>query len=114
VRVLEAEFETRVQDRVTQLLKETVLPQYNQEHDRHVAFNNAYRGVMTRDEYKRLLQFVHPDRHAQDEATQKKAAALFTLLQKKEELLCGVSAKDTRASSLPRTVEELLKRRARA
>jgi uncharacterized protein (DUF4415 family) len=109
-RLADREFDERVRAEVTRRLDEDVLPTYAEEYERYKAFNDAWRGVFSHQEYKTLKGFLHPDRHPNEPD---KAARLFRLVNEKEEILCGIkeSVKNSRPATLPQTVAELMKRR---
>lgn len=109
-RLADREFDERVRAEVTRRLDEDVLPTYAEEYERYKAFNDAWRGVFSHQEYKTLKGFLHPDRHPNEPD---KAARLFRMVNEKEEILCGIkeSVKNSRPATLPKTVAELMKRR---
>lgn len=110
-RLADREFDERVRAEVTRRLNDDVLPTYAEEYERYKAFNDAWRGVFTHQEYKILKGFLHPDRHPNEPD---KAARLFRLVSEKEEILCGIKESDKkgRPDTLPKTVAELMRRRA--
>jgi len=102
-RLADREFDERVRAEVTRRLDEDVLPTYAEEYERYKAFNDAWRGVFSHQEYKTLKGFLHPDRHPNEPD---KAARLFRLVNEKEEILCGIkqSVARERPATLPKTV----------
>ena len=85
-----------------------LLPSYSDEYRRYKRFNDAYKGVFSKTEYKRLLSCLHPDRVSDD--LKEKFEDAFNLVKGKEELLCGSKQNDN-PSSLPSTVADLMARR---
>ena len=102
-RLMDLQFEQRVKEHMEEILK-----LYAEEYDRYKAFNEAYSGVFTDDEYRLLISVLHPDR-CQPERAQQFAKA-FHLIKSKEEVLCKIKPND-RPASLPASLEELLSRR---
>jgi len=102
-RLMDLQFEQRVKEHMEEILK-----LYADEYDRYKAFNEAYSGVFTDEEYRLLISVLHPDR-CQPERAQQFAKA-FHLVKSKEEVLCKVKPND-RPKSLPSSLEELVSRR---
>jgi len=106
-RLLEMEIEDRITDRLNE-----ILPTYSTEYDQYQAFNNAYQGPLTREEFKRLLSCLHSDKlPGLDEDSRRRYDTMFRIIKEKQQLLCGLSESEKSSGSLPRTVEELLARR---
>lgn len=87
---------------------EEVLKLYAEEYDRYKAFNEAYTGVFSDEEYKLLISVLHPDRCQPERA--KQFAKAFHLIKSKEEVLCKVKTND-RPTSMPSTLADLMARR---
>lgn len=102
-RLLELKFEQRVKEHMEEILK-----LYAEEYDRYKAFNDAYSGIFTDEEYRLLISVLHPDRCQPERA--KQFAKAFHLVKSKEEVLCKVKQND-RPTSLPSTLEELMSRK---
>lgn len=106
IRLARRNVEYEIQQRVTAELNE-ILPMYNREHAEYQNYNNAYEGVMTWKEYKKLLAILHSDR-IQDEELKKKFDDMFNFIKQKESLLCGRKESDKTTGTLPATVAELM------
>jgi hypothetical protein len=72
--------------------------------------NESYSGVFSDEEYRLLISVLHPDRCQPERATQ--FAKAFHLIKSKEEVLCKIKPND-RPTSLPKTLDELMRRRVR-
>jgi hypothetical protein len=102
-RLMDLQFEQRVKEHMDEILK-----LYAEEYDRYKAFNDAYSGVFSDDEYRLLISVLHPDRCPPERAQQ--FAKAFHLIKSKEEVLCKVKQAD-RPNAMPSTIEELMARR---
>lgn len=89
-----------------------MLDQCNAIAAKHKAVIAAYKGVFTRTEYKSLLGMLHTDRlHGLDDEQRAKYERMFNLVKSKELALCG-DDEPTGPSTLPKTVADLMARRA--
>ena len=108
-RVLDLEYEARIQERVKEDLQ-SMLDMYNAENKKHKAIIAAYKGVFTKNQYKAVLGSLHPDRIPNiDDVTKARLEKSFILVESKKLELCGSDANDTRGSTLPKTVNDLMK-----
>lgn len=106
-RVLDAEYEIRIQERVKVELQ-IMLDDYNRVSDKHKAVIAAYKGVFTRSEYKSLLSVLHSDRYQNlDDVQRAKLEKGFNLVKSKEFELCGDDG-SVEGVTLPKTVSELM------
>jgi hypothetical protein len=110
-RALDAEHEYHLQKRIKEELNR-ILPGYRKRDQEHLDTINAYKGVFSRAEYKLVLGLLHSDNlPGIDELRRARYDKAFDLVKRKERWLCGLKESDKVESSLPETVEELLKRR---
>ena len=108
-KILDNEFNERVNERVTEKLR-PMLADYNRENDKNVAANEAYKGVYTEKEYKMILGALHADRYQNlDETQLSRLNRAFQLVESKRWQLAAI--RDDTPSTLPKTVEDLLKMR---
>lgn len=106
-RVLDVEYEIRIQERVKVELQ-IMLDDYNRVSDKHKAVIAAYKGVFTRSEYKSLLSVLHSDRYQNlDDVQRAKLEKGFNLVKSKEFELCGDDG-SVEGVTLPKTVSELM------
>ena len=111
IRLLDAEAEYHLQERLKQEL-EVFLPDYNEAHDKNIAFVNSYHGVMTHGEYKLVIGLLHADKYPEiDDVQRARLDKGFHLMKIKKELLCGLSDRNKLSNSLPKTVADLWARR---
>lgn len=112
VRRQEAQFEMQVQAEVTARLEqhwnEYLLPTYGERlRERDMLMQRAM--PFTNDEFRRLLACMHPDCQNLDQR-----AEAFELLKSRQVLLREPRAEELTGLALPRTIEELLARKAQA
>jgi len=108
-RVLDLEYEARIQERVAEDLQ-SMLDMYNAENKKHKAVIAAYKGVFTKTQYKSVLGSLHPDRIPNiDDITKARLEKAFSLVESKKLELCGSNANDSNGSTLPKTVNDLMK-----
>jgi hypothetical protein len=81
---------------------------YVKEYDRCKAINSAWKGFLTDDEYRLVISCLHPDRAPADRVKQYEKA--FHIVKSKEDIFLAAK-KDPNETTMPRTVEELMKRR---
>jgi hypothetical protein len=110
-RKLQAEFERAVQDELQRALNDTVLPQYNKEREDYRRVIAARKGIMTRATYRMILSCLHPDRVTDPEQKERYAKAFHAFTELKL-VLCDEKEMPTTPSPIPRTYEEMMKRRA--
>jgi hypothetical protein len=87
------------------------LDQYNENARHYEKVLSMRRGVMSRTEYRSILSCLHPDR-IQDETLKKRYADAFHLFTKLEKAVLNERESPTKPSDLPKTVDELMRRRA--
>jgi hypothetical protein len=107
-RRLEAEFEQRVRDEIKKRVDDIVLPSYLQKKEHYERVIAARNGVMSKETYRLILASLHPDRGASVETLNRAFLAFRNL----ELTLCSEKESPTQPWDLPRTYEEMLKRRA--
>jgi hypothetical protein len=109
-RMLDAEYEMRIQERVKVELQ-IMLDDYNAVNAKHKQVIAAYKGVFSKSEYKTLLGILHPDRyHNIDDVQRARLEKAFNLIKAKEFELCGDDGA-VQNVSLPKTVADLMARR---
>ena len=110
-RKLEVEIEQQTRAKVWRWLTDDLLPNYRKKEEHYNIIISHRKGIMKRPEYRSILSCLHPDR-IQDEHLKKRFAHAFNLFTKLEKLVLDEKESPTDLSSLPKTVEELMKRRA--
>jgi len=105
IRLARKHIEYEIQTRVTEQLQ-SILPMYKKKAEEYDRIKKAYKGVLTNTEFKKLLAFLHSDRH-QDDLMKKKADVLFKLIKGKEDLLCQAKSNGN-TGSLPDNVADLM------
>jgi hypothetical protein len=104
-RHLDMQMEERIKERL-----QSALDMYVKEYDRYKEFNDAWKGLLTDDEYRLVISCLHPDRAPPDRVKQYEKA--FHIVKSKEDVLLAARP-DSGPSTMPRTVEELMARRNR-
>jgi hypothetical protein len=103
---LDLEFEGRVSGEIKRRLEESVLPHYNETRGKYEMVINAYKGIMSKLQFRKLLMCLHPDRSASNTVL----AEMLIWLRERETLFVK---KEDRAPSggrlFPKTVAELMK-----
>lgn len=112
IRAAERKVKIQFDQAVQKAVEEKVTPIYeksSREIDYYQKFTDAYSGVLTYEEFKSLLGFVHPDRNP---GREEKAATLYKMLLEKQEVLCGKKSEplENKPGSLP-SLQEILQRR---
>lgn len=110
IRDLDAAFEQRVIDEYRRRLDDWVLPYYQQKVDEADAVIKARKGVMTRALFRQILACLHPD-NVQDEQRKKRFGDVFGTFRELELVLCSEKELPTETHGMPRTYEDLMKRR---
>jgi hypothetical protein len=110
-RKLEMEFEPRLQQRLQELLADTVLPAYNKSYAEYQEVTKARKGLMDRTTFNKIRRCLHPD--SRQSVSDERLHEAFQLFSKMELLLLDESQHPTASFKMPRTYEELmaLKRR---
>jgi len=106
-RRLQASFEQAVLDEVKRRIDKTVLPHYNKQAFEHRQIIEARKGVMTRKDYLLIASCLHPDQSASKE----RLADAFIAFTKHELALCAEKEMPTSGAPIPRTYDEMMKRR---
>lgn len=109
-RRIELEFDTRVAKAAYDYLGETLLKHLKDKEADASRVLKSRKGVMTREEYRKIMSCLHPDA-VTDEAKKPRYEEAFRIFQPLELVLCSEKEMPTKPSDLPRTVEELLKRK---
>jgi len=108
---LQAEFGRQVQAEIARALEETVLPSYQKDIAEARQIKEGRKGVMKRETYRLILACLHPDR-VSDADLKAKYTKAFNAFSAIELLLCDEKEMPTITSTIPRTYEEMMKRRA--
>jgi hypothetical protein len=103
-------YTTDVQKGVHEMLKDTVLPYYEDAKKMYERAFNSARGLLTEKEYKQLLRCLHPD--TRSHAPAKDLDAAFMLVRSLELSLMLKEHRKNVVFSIPTTMEELLARKA--
>jgi hypothetical protein len=88
-----------------------MLDQHNENAKHYELVLKRRTGIMSKAEYRSILSCLHPDR-VQDEALKRRFEHAFNVFTKLEKAVLAEADSPTPPSGLPKTVEELLKRRA--
>jgi hypothetical protein len=110
-RRLAGEFEQAVQAELERAVNETVLPAYNKEKAEFRRVIESRKGITTRATYRLILSWLHPDRWT-DAGQKEQVAKAYHAFQKLELVLCNEKEMPTNSTPIPRTWEEMQKRRA--
>jgi hypothetical protein len=102
-RLLDQQMEERIKERL-----QSALDMYVKEYDRYKEFNDAWKGLLTDDEYRLVISCLHPDRAPADRIKQYEKA--FHIIKSKEDVLLAAK-QEPKQTTMPRTVEELMARR---
>lgn len=103
---MESEFDQRLQAAIRKHITEFVLPMYAEKlelADRILATNKK---PFTIEEYRKLLGALHPDSSSVERRTE-----MFRIVKEREALLRPADKDKPLSGDLPKTIEELLKRR---
>jgi len=106
IKQYQKKLDNELEDRITERLS-AILPMYAEEYERYQVINQAYEGVLSREEFKRLLSCLHPDRVPDAD----KRAAMFRVIKERELQICGMKEEDKVRNTLPKTVSDLMKMR---
>ena len=109
-RRLEIEIERRVRAEAREWIQKQ-LDQYNENARHYEKVLSVRRGIMSRAEYRSILSCLHPDR-IQDETLKQRYAAAFHLFTQLEKAVLNEKESPTKPSDLPKTAEDLEKRKA--
>jgi hypothetical protein len=109
-RELDLEFEQRVQQEIRKRLNEMVLPSLNKKSADAERIIKSRKGVMTRNEYKKILGCLHPDR-VQDSDLKKRYEDAFNLFTKLELVLLDETQSPTYADKMPTNYADLMARK---
>jgi ParB family chromosome partitioning protein len=107
---LAAEFDRAVQEELKKAVDEVVLPTYNRKMEEANAIVRSRKGHMTRETFRLIWSCLHPDRVA-DDVLKAKYTQAFHAFSKMELSLCNEKEMPTTASTIPRSYEEMMKRR---
>jgi hypothetical protein len=107
---LTIEIERRVRAEMREWLQKQ-LDQYNENARHYEKVLSVRRGIMSRVDYRSILSCLHPDR-IQDEALKKRFGHAFNLFTQLEKCVLNERESPTKGSDLPKTVDELMKRKA--
>lgn len=109
-RKVESDFNARVSEATEKFINEHILPLYKKRLDDADRIRNAYRGIMTRQEYNLLLSCLHPDSRAS--VSDERLSEAFQLLRSKE--IVFLPGADTATPSVPlaNSFAEAIKRKA--
>lgn len=103
---LEKEYQSRVDLEAKKMVETIVIPAYSETIEKAKRIIATGSGVMPRSEFRKILAALHPDANTEerrDEAFNLFKQYEFTLVKEKVDL-----------GTLPRTVEELMKRRVKS
>jgi hypothetical protein len=106
----EIEIEQRLRAESREWLQKQ-LDQYNENARHYEVVLKRRTGIMTRAEYRSILSCLHPDR-VQDTDLKKRYEHAFNLFTKLEKAVLNERESPTKPSDLPKTVDELMKRKA--
>ena len=109
-RRLEVEIEKRVREENLDWIKRQ-LDRYNENARHYELIINRRGGIMSRADYRSVLSCLHPDR-IQDSDLKRRFGHAFNLFTKLEKAVLNEKESPTKPSDLPKTVDELLKRKA--
>jgi hypothetical protein len=110
-RKLDLEFDERVRERYLKDLEEVGLPHYTKKIEKLERLIYARRGVMDKVTYNKIRFCLHSD-HIQDQAMKRRYDEAFNIFNGLEKLLLDEKNSPTPLQRMPRTVAELLKRKA--
>jgi len=105
-RKLELEFEPRVQQRLQDLLGDTVLPAYNKSYVEYQEVTKTRKGLMDKATFNKIRRCLHPD--SRQSVSDDRLHDAFQLFSKMELLLLDESQYPTATFNMPRTYEELM------
>jgi len=105
-RKLDLEFEPRVQQRLQELLGDTVLPHYNEIKANYEAVTKARKGLMDKATFNKIRRCLHPD--SRQSVSDERLHEAFQLFSRMELLLLDESQHPTASFKMPRTYEELM------
>jgi hypothetical protein len=99
----EAEFHARVNARVQEFLETVILPQLKKEQDQAKLVMRRRKGVITKKEFLKIVECLHPDR-VQDPVHKPKYEEAFKIFYPLEKVLVDEKGSPTTFSSFPNTV----------
>lgn len=108
-RALDAEFDKRLQQRLHEVLADTVLPAYNKSYAEYQDVIQARKGVMDKATFNRIRRCLHPD--SRNSVSDEKLREAFNLFGRLELRLLDESQHPTATFDMPRTYEELMARK---
>jgi hypothetical protein len=103
-RLIDIQIEEKVRERI-----QAWLDYINGELDELSEFRARHKAPFSVEQYKGFRAFCHPDRHPGNE---EKAGEYFRLLDEKEDVLCDGIRRNKKVVEFPRTVAEMMARRA--
>jgi hypothetical protein len=106
-KALEVQFEQKVQAEVQKRVEELVIPHFQQKERDAERVIKARKSVMPRATYRKILAALHPD----DAMSKDSKREVFLAFKELELVIVGEAEMPTGNSSLPSTLEELMKRR---
>jgi N6-adenosine-specific RNA methylase IME4 len=112
VRKAVAEREAEIRAEVHRAYNETIIPHSIDRAEYADEFFATRNGVMTRDDFRKIVSCLHPD--TASPPWRERCGEAFALFKSFERLLVKPEPPEVRPSDLPRTIEELLKRRKAA
>ena len=109
---LAASYYKTVNDKVQQILKDTILPQHREEQATMKRVMDARRGVMTKPIFRLIWSALHPD--SRNSITDEKLAAAFDAFSGMEKLLLNEADSPTEYQTIPDLLAEWDRMRAAA
>lgn len=106
-KMLDVQFEQRVQAEVKQRVEELILPHFQQKERDAERIIKARKSVMPRSTYRKILAALHPD----DSMSKEAKRLTFEAFKDLELLVVGEAEMPTGGTTLPGSLEELLQRR---
>lgn len=110
VRKVEADFEQRVMNEVKVRIDEMVLPGYLRRYEEAERIVQSRKGIMKKDVFRLILSCLHPDR-VPDGILKDRYAKAFQAFSDLELVLCDEHEKPIETWAMPRSYEEMMKRR---
>lgn len=109
---LDNAFEARVLAGIKERIDEMVLPFYSEKEELYDAVVKAYKGLMPREDYRKVLACLHPD--SRRSVSDERLAEAFGIIKKLEKLLVSDAETRPAAGTLPKTYDELMERKRQA